>query len=174
MWTSMPSPVGPLRIIANQTAVIAIEFVGPRPESASKHSSINRAAQFSAGRPVGAHEVADPLLLEVVRQLEAYFDHDLKEFDLPLAPAGTAFQLVVWEQIRKIGYGETASYGQIATRLGMKVAAARAVGLANGRNPVPIVIPCHRVVGATGALTGYAGGVERKQLLLQLEQDSLF
>jgi methylated-DNA-[protein]-cysteine S-methyltransferase len=174
MWTSMESPVGPLRIIANGTAVTAIEFTGAKPESLSDHSSINRAAAISAGRPVGERDDAHPVLLEAVRQLRAYFDRDLKEFDLPLEPAGTPFQQLVWQQLGLIGYGDTASYGQIATRLGKSLAAARAVGLANGRNPIPIVIPCHRVVGANGLLTGYAGGTDRKQALLQLEQNALF
>ena len=80
----------------------------------------------------------------------------------------------MWEQLRLIGYGDTASYGQIAHRLGRTNAASRAVGLANGSNPIPIVIPCHRVIGADGTLTGYAGGIERKQTLLELEQDALF
>ncbi|HEX6875207.1 MAG TPA: methylated-DNA--[protein]-cysteine S-methyltransferase, partial [Nocardioidaceae bacterium] len=124
--------------------------------------------------PVGDRDDAHPILVEAVRQLRAYFAGDLKEFDLPLDPSGSAFQRSVWEQLRKIGYGETASYGEIARRLGMTGAASRAVGLANGRNPIPIVIPCHRVVGAKGALTGYAGGVERKQALLDLEQGALF
>src|SRR5690606_30579419 len=101
-----------------------------------------------------------PLLAEAVRQLTAYFAGDLKEFDLPLDPQGTPFQRRVWEQLRGLGHGETATYGEIARRLGMSPAASRAVGLANGRNPIPIVIPCHRVVGADGTLTGYAGGVE--------------
>jgi methylated-DNA-[protein]-cysteine S-methyltransferase len=109
-----------------------------------------------------------------VRQLSAYFDRDLKEFDLPLAPVGTDFQQAVWAQLREIGYGDTASYGEIARRLGRSNAASRAVGLANGSNPIPIVIPCHRVIGADGTLTGYAGGVERKQTLLEIEQDALF
>ena len=170
----MESPVGELRVISNRNAIIAIEYAGPKPESGSAHSSINRAAAFSAGRPTGERYDSNPLLVEAVRQLRGYFDRDLKEFDLPLEPAGTTFQLSVWEELKKIGYGETATYGEIATRLGMKVAASRAVGLANGRNPIPIVIPCHWVVGAKGALTGYAGGVQRKQLLLELEQDALF
>ncbi len=174
MWTSMDSPVGELRIIANRTAITAIEFAGPPPENSSKHSSAARAAAVSAGRPVGDRADAHPLLVEAVRQLGAYFDRELKDFDLPLAPSGTPFQTRVWEQLQRIGYGETASYGEIATRLGMTLAASRAVGLANGRNPIPIVIPCHRVVGANGTLTGYAGGVERKQALLELEQDALF
>ena len=170
----MGSPVGELRVISNRNAIIAIEYAGPKPESGSAHSSINRAAAFSAGRPMGERDDTNPLLVVAVRQLRSYFYRDIKEFDLPLEPVGTTFQLSVWDQLRKIGYGETASYGEIAIRLGMKVAASRAVGLANGRNPIPIVIPCHRVVGANGALTGYAGGVERKQLLLELEQDALF
>ena len=87
---------------------------------------------------------------------------------------GSAFQQRVWEQLRGIPYGETTSYGDIAHRLGMTNAASRAVGLANGRNPIPIVIPCHRVIGANGTLTGYAGGLPRKQALLELEQDALF
>jgi methylated-DNA-[protein]-cysteine S-methyltransferase len=114
------------------------------------------------------------VLAEAVRQLRAYFDRDLKEFDLPLAPEGSDFQLRVWEQLRGIPWGETASYGEIAHRLGMTNAASRAVGVANGRNPIPIVIPCHRVIGADGTLTGYAGGLDRKQTLLSVEQDALF
>ncbi|MGZ4536082.1 MAG: methylated-DNA--[protein]-cysteine S-methyltransferase [Nocardioidaceae bacterium] len=178
MWTMMDSPVGPLRIIAatvdGADAVTAIEFAGPRPDSASPYSSVNRAAELSAGRPAGDRDDTAPVLVEAVRQLRAYFDRELKEFDLPLAPAGSDFQHRVWDQLQRIEYGETASYGEIAHRLGMSNAASRAVGLANGRNPIPIVIPCHRVVGANGMLTGYAGGVDRKQALLQLEQDALF
>jgi len=109
-----------------------------------------------------------------VRQLRAYFDRDLKEFDLPLDPTGSDFQRSVWARLVTIGYGETASYGQIAKQLGKSNAASRAVGLANGSNPIPIVIPCHRVIGADGTLTGYAGGIERKQALLEIEQDALF
>ena len=114
------------------------------------------------------------MLHECRDQLEAYFARELKEFDLPLSPHGSDFQRRVWDALLAIGYGETASYGQVALRLGMTNAASRAVGLANGRNPIPIVIPCHRVIGADGTLTGYAGGLERKQLLLGLEQDALF
>lgn len=159
MWTVMDSPVGELRLVEHNGAITAIEF--------SPYRDVT-------GRPRGDRDDANAVLADAVRQLGAYFDHDLKEFDLPLSPAGSDFQQRVWEQLRGIGYGETASYGQIAVRLGMTNAASRAVGTANGRNPIPIVIPCHRVIGADGTLTGYAGGLERKQTLLELEQDALF
>jgi len=159
MWTLIDSPVGELRIVEQGGAITAIEFSPFRDAD---------------GRPRGERRDDDPLLVRAVAQLAAYFARDLKEFDLPLAPHGSDFQQRVWQELRGIGYGETASYGQIAHRLGMTNAASRAVGLANGRNPIPIVIPCHRVIGADGTLTGYAGGVERKQTLLELEQDALF
>lgn len=159
MWTVMDSPIGELRIVEHDGAITAIEFSPFRDGD---------------GRPRGGRDDAHPVLAEARRQLTAYFDRDLKEFDLPLAPAGTDFQKRVWEQLLGVGYGETASYGEIAARLGKSNAASRAVGLANGSNPIPIVIPCHRVIGANGTLTGYAGGIERKQTLLELEQDALF
>ena len=114
------------------------------------------------------------MLVEAARQLAAYFSRDLKEFDVPLAPQGTDFQQRVWDQLLGVGWGETASYGEIAHRLGHTNAASRAVGLANGRNPIPIVIPCHLVIGSNGTLTGYAGGLDRKQKLLEIEQDALY
>ena len=160
MWTVMPSPIGDLRIVERDGSIVAIEF-SPFRQSAD-------------GRPLGARSDAEPVLAETVRQLTAYFGRELTDFDLPLAPVGTEFQKRVWEQLEKIAYGETASYGEVAGRLGMTNAASRAVGLANGRNPIPIVVPCHRVIGANGTLTGYAGGLERKQQLLELEQDALF
>ena len=159
MWTVMDSPIGPLRIVEKDGAITAIEFSPFRD---------------SDGRVRGARADDDPLLMETVRQLTAYFDRDLKEFDLPLGPVGTPFQQRVWDQLLAVGWGETASYGEIAHRLGHTNAASRAVGLANGKNPIPIVIPCHRIIGANGTLTGYAGGLDRKQLLLGLEQDALF
>lgn len=174
MWTLMESPVGSLRLVANGRAVTAIEFTEAPAGGAAPRSSAARAAAVSARRPAGDRADADALLRETARQLGAYFARELKEFDLPLDPVGTPFQQKVWAQLRLIGYGETASYGEIAGRLGMSLAASRAVGLANGRNPVPIVVPCHRVVGANGTLTGYAGGLERKQVLLDLEQHALF
>ena len=163
MWTLMESPIGPLRIVEQGGAITAIEFSPFRPSG-----------QGADGRPRGERRDDDPVLVRAVEQLTAYFARDLKEFDLPLAPQGSDFQQRVWRQLLAIGYGDTASYGEIAHRLGMTNAASRAVGLANGRNPIPVVIPCHRVIGANGTLTGYAGGVERKQTLLELEQDALF
>ncbi|HWI43793.1 MAG TPA: methylated-DNA--[protein]-cysteine S-methyltransferase [Nocardioides sp.] len=159
MWTVIESPVGPLRIVEQAGAITAIEFTPFRDND---------------GRPRGPRADDAPLLVEAARQLGEYFARDRKEFDLPLAPVGTGWQLAVWDQLKLIGYGETASYGQVAARLGKSNAASRAVGLANGANPIPIVIPCHRVIGANGTLTGYAGGLERKQLLLGLEQEALF
>jgi methylated-DNA-[protein]-cysteine S-methyltransferase len=161
MWTVLDSPVGELRIIERGGAISAIEFAPWRPPT--------------DGRPLGVRDDAHPVLAAATRQLAAYFAGDLTEFDLPLDPQGTEFQLRVWRELLRIGYGETRSYGEIAARLGHTNAASRAVGVANGRNPIPIVIPCHRVIGADGSLTGYAGGVDRKQTLLDIERtDALF
>jgi methylated-DNA-[protein]-cysteine S-methyltransferase len=159
MWTEMESPVGPLRIVAHGDAITAIEFSPYRPP---------------AGRPLGERDDNDPLLRRTIEQLTAYFARDLKEFDLPLDPRGSVFQRRVWDELLDVGYGETATYGEIAHRLGKSNAASRAVGLANSQNPIPIVIPCHRIIGANGTLTGYAGGMERKQILLGIEQEALF
>ena len=146
-----------------------------RTPARSPPSSSHRSATTTAARAAPAPTThRQPRPRPRRDQLRAYFDRDLKEFDLPLAPAGTEFQQAVWRQLIGIGYGETASYGEIARRLGKSNAASRAVGLANGSNPIPIVIPCHRVIGANGTLTGYAGGIERKQALLEIEQDALF
>src|SRR6476469_7878267 len=158
MWTLTDSPVGELRLVEQGGSITAIEFTPFREE----------------GRAIGDRDDTHPVLVEAVAQLRAYFAGERQEFDLPLAPVGSDFQQRVWEQLRGIGYGETASYGQVAGRLGMTNAASRAVGLANGRNPIPIVIPGHRDIGANGTLTGYAGGLARKQTLPELEQHALF
>lgn len=105
---------------------------------------------------------------ETIRQLDAYFEGELREFDLPLYLDGTPFQRTVWAELQQIPYGETRSYGELAEILG-KPGASRAVGLANGKNPVGIIVPCHRVIGASGSLTGYGGGLDRKQRLLAFE-----
>jgi methylated-DNA-[protein]-cysteine S-methyltransferase len=161
MWTVMDSPVGELRIIERAGALSAIEFTPWRPPA--------------DGRPLGDRADDHPVLAATVAQLGEYFTGDRPAFDLPVAPRGTEFQARVWAQLQRIPFGETITYGEIAMRLGQTAAASRAVGLANGRNPIPIVIPCHRVIGADGSLTGYAGGMDRKQVLLDLErQDALF
>jgi len=106
---------------------------------------------------------------EPIRQLRAYFSGTLRAFDIPLAPEGTAFQRAVWGELQRIPYGETISYGELARRLG-NPRAVRAVGLANGANPISIIIPCHRVIGSNGSLVGYGGGLPIKQALLSLER----
>jgi methylated-DNA-[protein]-cysteine S-methyltransferase len=160
MWTVIDSPIGDLRLVARDGALTQVEFSPFRDAD---------------GRPRGERADGDPLLVEAGRQLRAYFAKELTTFDLPVAPVGSEFQQRVWKELCTIGFGETLTYGEIARRLGMTATrAARAVGVANGRNPIPVVIPCHRVIGADGTLTGYAGGLDRKQLLLSLEQPALF
>lgn len=119
--------------------------------------------------PQKATQNQTPLLLEAGRQLACYLQGDLQNFVLPLQPAGTPFMQLVWEQLCAIPYGQTASYKEIAAKVGNEKA-SRAVGLANNRNPIPIFIPCHRVIGANGSLTGYRGGLGVKQILLKLER----
>jgi methylated-DNA-[protein]-cysteine S-methyltransferase len=155
MWTEMESPVGVLRLVSDGQALTSLLFDPP-------------------DEPVGERDDANPVLAEARAQLEAYFAGDRKDFDLPLAATGTPFQQRVWAALREIGYGETATYGEIARRLGLPPGASRAVGTANGRNPIAIVVPCHRVIGSNGKLVGYAGGLERKERLLSLEQSVLF
>jgi methylated-DNA-[protein]-cysteine S-methyltransferase len=153
-WSVLDSPIGPLRVHTDGRAVTAIEF--------------------SPFREVeGVADDGHPVLVEATRQLRAYFAGELRDFDLPLAPAGTDFRRRVWDELRAIPYGGTTSYGTVARRLGLPTGASRAVGTANGANPIPIVVPCHRVVGADGTLTGYAGGLDRKRLLLDLERSSV-
>ncbi|MCL3836594.1 methylated-DNA--[protein]-cysteine S-methyltransferase [Aeromicrobium duanguangcaii] len=148
----MDSPIGGLRLHVDAGLLTAITF---------------------DAEPDGA-PVADDLLDEVERQLGEYFAGERREFDLPLAADGTEFQKKVWAYLRKVPYGETVTYGQIATDLGYEPGISRAVGAANGANPIPIIVPCHRVIGSNGRLTGYAGGFERKQILLDLERPGLF
>lgn len=164
MWTVIETPTGDLRIVSDGTAVTAAYFA---PFELAKIAA-----------PLGERDDDHPVLVEAARQLRAYFAKELVEFDLPLAPTGTEYQQRVWDALLTIPYGTTATYGEIARQLGQTPAASRAVGLANGRNPIGIIVPCHRVIGANGKLVGYAGGLERKQMLLALEsdgsQDSLF
>jgi methylated-DNA-[protein]-cysteine S-methyltransferase len=147
----MDSPIGGLRLHSDAGLLTAIDF-DARPRRMM---------------------VADALLDEAERQLTEYFAGTRTTFDLPLASDGTEFQKKVWGELRRIPFGETASYGEVARRLGYERVVSRAVGAANGANPIPIVVPCHRVIGADGTLTGYAGGIERKKVLLALEQPGL-
>lgn len=164
IWSVMPSPVGELLLTSDADHLTGLFF---RPHKASHH-------QWDRCRRSGLEDPLAPVPAAARRQLEEYFAGARTGFDLPLAPAGTAFQLQVWSALRRIAYGRTESYGQIARRLGLVPGASRAVGLANGANPISIIVPCHRVIGADGSLTGYGGGLERKRFLLDLEQGSLF
>jgi methylated-DNA-[protein]-cysteine S-methyltransferase len=124
-------------------------------------------------RPEAGWRRAPAAFAEAARQLHEYFARERTAFELALAPAGTPFQLRVWAALREIPYGQTTSYGELADRLGQP-GAARAVGLANGRNPIAVIVPCHRVIGADGSLTGFGGGLGRKRALLDLESPALF
>ena len=145
------SPIGPLTLVAREDAVAGLYMTDHRH------------------MPPVEGDRDDRVLPDLQEQLTAYFARELKEFDVRVAVAGTAFQQGVWAQLARIPYGETWSYAELAEQLGAP-RAVRAVGLANGKNPVSIVVPCHRVVGKNGSLTGYGGGLERKQWLLDLER----
>lgn len=148
------SPAGPMLLESDGVAIVRMGFATELPE------------------PQGDNGESVPVLVEARRQLAEYFAGQRHQFDLPLAGVGTEFQKRVWAELEKIPFGETVSYGDIARRLGMVPGASRAVGLANGANPIAIAVPCHRVIGANGKLIGYAGGLERKQFLLGLETTS--
>ncbi|HSJ64621.1 MAG TPA: methylated-DNA--[protein]-cysteine S-methyltransferase [Gemmatimonadaceae bacterium] len=154
----MPSPVGDLMLAATDTHLIGVRFA-PHSEDAVARQGWMRA---SGGTP------ADAILTEARAQLDQYFSGERTAFHLPLAPTGTDFQMQVWSSLQAIPFGGTISYGELARRIG-DPKAMRAVGAANGRNPIPIIVPCHRVIGADGSLTGYGGGMERKRWLLAHE-----
>jgi methylated-DNA-[protein]-cysteine S-methyltransferase len=154
-YALLPSPIGELLVTADGGRLTRL-FMEP--------------VDGSAWRIGGGWQRDEAAFGPVAEQLSAYFAGELRSFDLPLAPAGTPFQLAVWEALRRIPYGETRSYGSIAAEIGKGPAASRAVGLANGSNPISIVVPCHRVIGADGSLTGYGGGLERKSWLLAHER----
>jgi methylated-DNA-[protein]-cysteine S-methyltransferase len=149
----IPSPYGPLTLVADDGVLCGLYMTDQR----------HRPPEDTFGSR------DDGLFKEAEEQLETYFAGGLKEFTLELRLHGTPFQRTVWEELRRIPYGETRSYGQLADALGNSKA-SRAVGLANGRNPIGIIVPCHRVVGADGSLTGYGGGLDRKRRLLDFER----
>jgi methylated-DNA-[protein]-cysteine S-methyltransferase len=151
-WHELDSPVGRLLLAGDGESLIHVCFqTGPRPRQPAKDWVVD-AAPFR----------------RVIAQLGEYFAGKRRQFDLPLAPRGTEFQRRVWRALREIPYGQTVSYGELARRIG-KPSASRAVGLANGANPLPIIVPCHRVIGADGSLTGFGGGLPIKRTLLALE-----
>jgi methylated-DNA-[protein]-cysteine S-methyltransferase len=151
----VPSPIGLLTLVCADGALTGLHMEGER-----HRPPVER---------FGERDESVPLLVEAARQLTAYFAGRLIDFDLPIWLHGTPFQRRVWAALADIPYGETASYGELAAQIGQPTA-ARAVGLANGRNPVAVIVPCHRVVGSTGSLVGYGGGLDRKRYLLRLEQ----
>lgn len=149
-YASLPTPLGAMRMATDGRAILELDF--------------DRPATAPGELPLPARAIADALR----NWLEGYFSGVRPAIEVPLAPHGTLFQREVWGALRQIPYGETASYGEIAARIG-RPSAVRAVGAANGRNPIAILIPCHRVIGVDGTLTGYAGGLDRKRALLALE-----
>jgi methylated-DNA-[protein]-cysteine S-methyltransferase len=152
IYTIIDSPIDELLLVGDGESLSRLHMLGSR-----KRVDVNPAWKRD-----------DDAFGEVREQLSEYFAGDRREFELRLNMAGNPFELRVWEELQTIPYGETTSYGEIAQRIG-NPGAARAVGLANGRNPIAVVVPCHRVIGADGSLTGYGGGLERKRLLLDLE-----
>ena len=155
-YTKLQSPVGPLLMAADENGLRIIHFVNGRRPRQPDRDWVEKSAAFK----------------DVAWQLKEYFEGKRTEFDLPLVLEGTEFQMRVWNMLRKIPYGETTSYGKIARQIGSPDG-ARAVGLANGQNPIPIIIPCHRVIGSNGDLTGFGGGLPIRQKLLALESRQL-
>lgn len=154
VYTYMKSTSGAILLARNEAGLTHISFQEGK----------------SPVQPKSDWRKEDAPLLEAIEQLKAYFNGELKTFDLPLDPKGTSFQQKVWKALQSIPYGETVSYGDLATQI-ERPTASRAVGAANGQNPLPIVVPCHRVIGANGKLTGYAGGLKIKKSLLDHEQE---
>jgi methylated-DNA-[protein]-cysteine S-methyltransferase len=161
IMTTVSSPVGELTLTATEEGLTGVYF------DRGSHPPPKR--EVSAWvEDDGARGRASEILADARAQLAAYFAGDRTSFDLPLAPGGTEFQRRVWSALREIAFGSTTSYGDIARQIGAPKA-VRAVGAANGRNPIPIIVPCHRVIGSNGSLTGFGGGIERKEWLLSHE-----
>ena len=149
----MATPIGQLKVTANDSEVLAIAFIDPD--------------EPNTNNPTGSNAIVE----QALAQLSQYFAKQRQQFDLPLGAKSTEFRQQVWQKLCNINYGETASYRDIANAIN-NPKAVRAVGAANGANPIAIVVPCHRVIGKNGTLTGYAGGLNRKQWLLEFEQNS--
>jgi methylated-DNA-[protein]-cysteine S-methyltransferase len=151
-YTRLESPIGELLLVGDGAAL----------------TGLYTEQEYAPNRELPGLVRDDTLFAEAASQLDAYFAGELQDFNLPLAPRGTPFQQTVWSALREIPFSETRSYGEIARKIGAPTA-CRAVGMANGCNPISIIIPCHRVIGADGSLTGYGGGIERKRWLLNHE-----
>lgn len=162
----LETPIGRLWLAADEHGLRRVEFP-PRPGRHAPPPPVAAPAPESTAI-ASHHAAACRILAAACNQLREYFAGRRNQFDLPLAPQGTAFQLRVWTELRRIPYGQTISYGELARRVGLP-RAARAVGAANGANPIPIIVPCHRVIGANGRLTGFGGGLATKAELLALE-----
>ncbi len=160
------SPIGPLRLVSRDGAIERLEFAYGGAAGAGLIAEADVDARAS---PIDAR----PLLSEAADQLGAYFAGSLRSFSLPLRPAGTAFFRAVWDELARVPYGGLSTYGELASRLG-NPGAARAVGMALNRNPIAIIIPCHRVIGSNARLVGYAGGLDRKRFLIELESRASF
>jgi methylated-DNA-[protein]-cysteine S-methyltransferase len=158
-WGAMASPVGELTLASDGGVLTHVLFEAHQGAASPELRRVR----------AGPRGDADPVLRQAAAELGQYFAGVRRRFDVPLGPRGSEFQLAVWAQLRAIPYGATVSYGDIARSLGLAPGASRAVGLANGSNPISIIVPCHRVIGADGSLTGYGGGLPRKRLLLDLE-----
>ena len=158
VYMYMDSPVGALKLVAHDQALVAVMWDN------EDHKRVRLAELIK--------NIQHPMLLKVKQQLEQYFAVQRQQFDLPLDFQGTDFQQQVWQALLTIPYGETRSYKDIALQIGNEKA-VRAVGAANGRNPISIIAPCHRVIGSGGALVGFAGGLDKKQILLSLEQGQI-
>ena len=154
-FIEMASPVGTLKLVAHETALVAVLWENENPKRV-------RLAEL-------VKQTDHPILLETQKQLTEYFSGKRQQFDLPLDFAGTEFQQKVWQALLSVPFGETRSYRDIAEQIG-NVKAVRAVGAANGKNPISIIVPCHRVVGTNGKLVGFAGGLDNKDILLRLEK----
>jgi len=166
-YDMLESPIGTLTLISNGKELTGLYMdggTGRRGEGAIAHADSVVKAEWIRDAGAAPFRLAK-------EQLYAYFAGTLKEFDIPLAAEGTLFQQCVWNELRKIPYGITISYGELAARIS-NPKGSRAVGLANGRNPISIIVPCHRVIGSNGKLVGYGGGLDRKIWLLELEQNS--
>lgn len=155
-YKTIASPVGSLRLVASKHGLCAVLFGGGRATKVEYSSALEQRDNY-------------PLLKATEKQLKEYFAGKRKKFELPLDMRGSVFQIKAWRELQKIPYGKTISYGEQAKRMG-DANKARAAGMANGRNPLSIIVPCHRVIGASGELTGFGGGLKTKQFLLDLEK----